>query len=68
MVDILATTDGALPPSADDSTLQVAASPRQMQPRRQRIALLREAIEAGEYRISAADLADSLLRVTRQAN
>jgi anti-sigma28 factor (negative regulator of flagellin synthesis) len=36
--------------------------------RQQRVRQLREAIEGGQYRISAGDLADALLRAARQAN
>jgi len=68
MVDILATVSGAVRPSANDAELEVGTRVHRTQPRQQRIAQLREAIEAGEYRVSAADLADALLRIVRQAN
>jgi len=67
MVDVLTTTTGVLP-STNEPHIEVSAATHNMQPRRQRIARLREAIEAGEYRISAADLADALLRALRRAN
>ncbi|HEV2576588.1 MAG TPA: flagellar biosynthesis anti-sigma factor FlgM [Acidobacteriaceae bacterium] len=37
-------------------------------PRRERILLLREVIERGDYRISASQLADAILRTIRRAN
>jgi hypothetical protein len=36
--------------------------------RRHRVLRLREAIESGDYRVSAPELADALLRAARQAN
>jgi anti-sigma28 factor (negative regulator of flagellin synthesis) len=38
------------------------------QSRRQRILQLRESIESGDYRVSAAELADALTRAARRTN
>ena len=46
-----------------------APSPCAAQEQRQRrILQLRDAIESGDYRVAASDLADALLRVARRAN
>lgn len=67
MVNVLTTAAGAGLPPASDSQCEVPAPAQELGPRC-RIVQLREAIEAGEYRISAAELADALLRAARRAN
>lgn len=66
MVNFETSATGSIPPSADEFVLEVPGCERKL--RQQRIQRLRERIESGQYRISAADLADAILRAARQAN
>jgi anti-sigma28 factor (negative regulator of flagellin synthesis) len=68
MVNFGTRTAGAIPPSANEVVLEISAHSVQYEARRHRIQQLREAVEAGQYRVSASELADALLRSTRQAN
>ena len=68
MVNSGTSAAGSMPPSANEVVLAAPAPGAQREPRRHRIQRLREAIESGQYRVSAGDLADVLLRAARQAN
>ena len=68
MVNSATLATGSIPPSANEVVLEVSAQAAQHEARRNRIQQLREAIEGGQYRVSAGDLADALLRCARQAN
>ncbi len=74
MVDVTTSEAIAVRLPANDTTvdpgntaLETPGARKQAQ-RRERIVLLREAIERGEYRVSAAKLADAILRTRRRAN
>lgn len=57
--------------AAPDQTEVAASIPRSSgdaDHRYRRVAELREAIERGEYHVTAGDLADALLRYVRRAN
>ena len=66
MVNFGTSAAGSIPPSANEVVLEASAPGAQHEPRRHRIQQLREAIESGQYRVSAADLADALLRTARR--
>ncbi len=68
MVNFGTSAAGAIPPSANGVVLEVSAHSVQHELRRHRIQRLRESIEAGQYSVSAGELADALLRSVRQAN
>jgi anti-sigma28 factor (negative regulator of flagellin synthesis) len=68
MVNFGTSTAASIPPSAKEVVLATPALSAQHGPRGRRIQQLREAIEGGQYRVSAGDLADAILRVSRQAN
>jgi anti-sigma28 factor (negative regulator of flagellin synthesis) len=68
MVNFGTSAAGSIPPSANEVVLEVSANGAHHDARRQRIHQLREAIEGGQYCVSAADLADAILRAARQAN
>jgi flagellar biosynthesis anti-sigma factor FlgM len=68
MVNFGTSVAGSIPPSANEVVLEASAPGAGREVRRQRIQQLREAIEGGQYRVSADDLADALLRSARQAN
>jgi flagellar biosynthesis anti-sigma factor FlgM len=68
MVNFGTSTAASLPPSAKEVVLATPALSAQHEPREHRIQQLREAIEGGQYRVSAGDLADAILRASRQAN
>ena len=53
---------------ANDTVSDTASEPCNEAQRRQRILALREAIERGEYLVSASQLADAFLRTRRRAN
>jgi anti-sigma28 factor (negative regulator of flagellin synthesis) len=67
MVEVVAIPDAALPPS-EGKVEMATKSHAAACSRRRRISELRRAIEAGEYQVPAADLAEALLRSTRSAN
>ena len=68
MVNFATSALGSIPPSANEVVLEGHAHNAEHEARRHRIQQLREAIEGGHYSVSASDLADALLRVSRQAN
>lgn len=68
MVNSGTSAAGSIPLSVNEVVLETRASGTQHEPRRHRIQQLREGIESGQYRVSAGDLADALLRTARQAN
>jgi anti-sigma28 factor (negative regulator of flagellin synthesis) len=68
MVNFGTSAAGSIPLSANEVVAEVSARSGLQESRRQRIQQLREAIEGGHYRVSACDLADALLRASRQAN
>jgi anti-sigma28 factor (negative regulator of flagellin synthesis) len=68
MVNFATSALGSIPPSANEVVLEAPACSAQHEARRHRIQQLREAIEGGQYRVAAGDLADAILRVSRQAN
>jgi anti-sigma28 factor (negative regulator of flagellin synthesis) len=68
MVNFGTSAAGSIPRAANDVIFEAAARGVERHLRPQRIDKLREVIESGQYRVSAADLADSLLRLARQAN
>lgn len=68
MVNFGTSAAASIPPSANEVVFAAPAPGAQHEPRRRRIQQLREAIESGQYRVSADDLADALLRTARQAN
>ena len=55
-------------PTPTEAAPSIPPLSREPGERRQRILQLREAIENGEYRVAAADLADALLRFVRRSN
>ena len=67
MVNFGTSAAASIPPSANEVVLEAAAAER-LESRRLRIRELREAIEGGEYRVSAGDLADAILRAARHSN
>ena len=68
MVNSATLATGSIPPSATEVVLERPVPKAERELRRRRIQQLREAIESGQYRVSAGDLADALLRCARQAN
>jgi anti-sigma28 factor (negative regulator of flagellin synthesis) len=68
MVNFGTSAAASIPPSANEVVLEASAPTTRREPRRLRVRQLREAIEGGEYRVSAGDLADAILRAARQAN
>ena len=58
----------SIPLSANEVGLDAPVLSAQHETRLHRIHHLREVIEGGQYRISAGDLADAILRASRQAN
>jgi anti-sigma28 factor (negative regulator of flagellin synthesis) len=66
MVNFATSIGGSVPPSANEVVLKTPSPSGEL--RRQRIQQLREAIESGQYRVSARDVADALLRAARQTN
>ena len=68
MVNPGTSTAASIPPPANEVALETTASAAPRELRRQRIHWLREAIENGQYSVSAGDLADALLRSGREAN
>jgi anti-sigma28 factor (negative regulator of flagellin synthesis) len=69
MVNFGTSVAGSIPPSAKQVVVETAAASSAVHaPRRQRIQRLREVIEAGQYRVSAGELADAILRAARSAN
>jgi anti-sigma28 factor (negative regulator of flagellin synthesis) len=68
MVNFATSAAASIPPSANEVVLEAPAPGAQHEPRRRRIQQLREAIEGGRYRVSTGDLADAILRASRQAN
>lgn len=67
MVNLGTSAAGSIPPSANEAC-EASAVTTQNDSRRQRIQQLRESIESGQYRVSAHNLADALIRAARQAN
>ena len=68
MVNFGTSAAGSIPPSANEAVVEASAPSAGRAARRQRIQRLREAVESGQYCVSAGDLADALLRSARQAN
>lgn len=73
MVDVTTSEAIAVQLPANDTVTHTVLEPRNPESRkddqrRQRILALREAIERGEYRISAFELAGAILRAARRAN
>ena len=68
MVNLGTLAAGSIPPSANEVVVESQSPGAGRMARRERIQRLREAIEHGQYCISAGDLADALLRLARQAN
>ena len=68
MVNFGTSAVGSIPGAANDVIFEAAPTGVKRHLRPQRIHQLREAIESGQYRVSAGDLADALLRAARQAN
>lgn len=73
MVDVTTLEAIALQLPANDTVSDSVLEPRPKHSlneaqRRERIYLLREAIEGGEYRVSASELAGAILRTARRAN
>jgi anti-sigma28 factor (negative regulator of flagellin synthesis) len=64
MVDVTTSEAIAVRLPANDTVQE----PLNVDPRRERVMLLREAIERGDYRICASQLADAILRTRRRAN
>ena len=68
MVNFGTSAAGSISRGTNDVIFEAVARGVERHLRPQRIDKLREVIESGQYRVSAADLADSLLRTARQAN
>lgn len=68
MVDVTTLEAIAVRLSANDTVSATVLEPRNEHQRRERLLLLREAIERGEYRVPARQLADAILRTARRAN
>ena len=68
MVDVTTLEAIAAPLPANDTANQAVPEPSTEHNRRERILALRDAIERGEYRVSAAELADAIQRTARRAN
>ena len=68
MVNFGTSAAGSISRGTNDVIFEAATRGVEHHLRPQRIDKLREVIESGQYRVSAADLADSLLRTARQAN
>ncbi len=64
MVDVTTSEAIAVRLSANDTVLEG----RTEQDRRRRIHVLREAIDRGEYRVPAGELADAILRTAHRSN
>ena len=73
MVDVTTLEAIAVRLPANDTVGHPVLEPRSLESfredhRRERMLLLREAIERGEYRVSTSEIADSILRTRRRAN
>jgi anti-sigma28 factor (negative regulator of flagellin synthesis) len=69
MVVVVPATEGLILPDSQNRVANESPSLRQSsRARRERLIELRNAIASGEYRVSAANLADALLRSARSAN
>lgn len=68
MVNFATSAAGSIPPSTNEVILEAPAPGEERELHRLRIRHLRDAIESGQYRVSAGDLADAILRSARQAN
>jgi anti-sigma28 factor (negative regulator of flagellin synthesis) len=68
MMNFATSAAGAIAPLADEVASKAHARREGIELRRLRIQQLREAIESGQYRVSASDLADALLRAARRTN
>jgi anti-sigma28 factor (negative regulator of flagellin synthesis) len=68
MVNFATSAAASIPPAANEVVIKVSAPSVGRETRRHRIQRLREAIESGQYRIPAGDLADAILRAARHAN
>jgi len=68
MVNFATLTTDSIPHSANAVELEATGASTAGEVRCQRIQGLRQAIERGQYRISAGDLADAIFRAVRQAN
>ena len=68
MVNFVTSAEDAIPRSTNKVVLDTPVPGAARELRCQRVRQIREAIENGQYRISAAELADALLRAARRAN
>lgn len=73
MVDVTTSEAIAVRLPANDTARETASAPWKKDPRnedrrRQRLFALCEGIARGEYRVSATELADAILRTVRRAN
>lgn len=68
MVNFATSAAAAIPRSAREVVLEARVPSAERGLRRLRIQQLREAIESGQYRVSASELADAFLRSARRAN
>jgi anti-sigma28 factor (negative regulator of flagellin synthesis) len=69
MVMVVPAGDGfVLPDSRNEIANRISARPRRSRARQARLLELRSAIEGGDYRVPAADLADALLHAAHSAN
>jgi len=66
MVDVTTSGEIAVQLPANDTGLDKSA--RTQHDRRSRVVDLREAIERGDYRVAASNLADAMLRLARRVN
>lgn len=68
MEHLVTSAAAAAQPNRTEVAASIPPSSPEVEQRSQRILQLREAIESGEYRICAGDLADALLRFVRRSN
>lgn len=68
MVNFGTSAAASIPPSANEVLVEASAPGSERVARRERIQQLRDAIESGQYSVSAGNVADALLRSGRKAN
>ena len=68
MEHLVTSPEGATAPSITEVVVETSPLSVSGEEHDRRLVKIREAIQSGDYRVSAADLADSLLRCARRAN
>lgn len=68
MEHLVTSAEAIAQPNPTEVAASIPPSSPEVEQRSQRILQLREAIENGEYRVCAGDLAEALLRFVRRSN